>query len=103
MAAARLRMIFTSEELRRIRIMDSGNGRLRIIADVHGMKCWEARHFINNIINVIRAGFQFEIINGYNHGTAIKKMLAQNFNNDHIMERHPDPHNRGVTYLSIAV
>lgn len=102
MAAVRLRMIFTSEELRRIRIMDFGNGRLRIIADVHGMKCWEARRFINNIINVIRAGFQLVIIHGYNHGTAIKDMLAQNFYNDHITERHPDPHNKGVTYLSIA-
>ena len=38
---------------------------IRVIADVHGMKCKQAHRFINNIINVIRVTFQLIIIHGY--------------------------------------
>lgn len=102
MVAARLKMVLSTQELNRLKITETSDGLLRITADVHGMTCHEARRFINNIINLVRVAFRLIIIHGYNHGTAIKDMLAWNFNNTHITERHPDPWNQGVTYMSIA-
>ncbi len=102
MIRTRLRMVLTQSEMNRIIISESRSGKIRITADVHGMKCYEARRFINNIINIVRTAFQLVIIHGYNHGTAIKEMLAQNFSNDHIYEQFPDPRNQGVTHMLIA-
>ena len=68
----RLKMILTQEEINRLKITESNSEHIKIIADVHGMKCYEARRFINNIINIVRIAFQLVIIHGYNHGTAIK-------------------------------
>lgn len=98
----RLRMIFTPEEINRLTIKEIGNSQLRIVANVHGMKCSQAKRFINNIINTVRIIFQLIIIHGYNHGTAIKDMLAQNFSNTHVAEKHVDSYNQGVTHLLIA-
>ena len=98
----RLRMVFTNEEISRLTISEINECRIRIVADVHGMKCSQARRFINNIINTVRVAFQLIIIHGCNHGTAIKDMLAENFSNTHITEQHPDPYNQGVTHMLIA-
>ena len=102
MIRTRLRMVLTQSEMNRIKISENHSGKIRITADVHGMKCYEARRFINYIINIVRMAFQLVIIHGYNHGTAIKEMLAQNFSNDHIYEQFPDPRNQGVTHMLIA-
>ena len=102
MIRTRLKMVLTQSEMNRIKISESRSGKIRITADVHGMKCYEARRFINNIINIVRIAFQLVIIHGYNHGTAIKEMLAQDFSNDHIYEQFPDPRNQGVTHMLIA-
>lgn len=98
----RLRMVFTQEEINRLTISEIDEHKIRITADVHGMKCCQARRFINNIINTVRVAFQLIIIHGYNHGTAIKDMLAENFSNTHITEQHLDPYNQGVTHMLIA-
>ena len=66
------------------------------------MKCCDARKFINNITNIIQMAFRLVIIHGYNHGTAIKEMLAQNFSNDYIYKQFPDPRNQGVNHMLIA-
>lgn len=102
MVRTRLEEIFTSEEMSRITINNPKDECLWITADVHGMKCCQARRFINNIINVIHMVFHLEIIHGYVHGTAIKEMLDRNFNNVHIIEHHSDPCNYGVTYITLA-
>lgn len=102
MAISRLEMVFTHEELNRISVQERQIGKARIVADVHGMTCREARRFINNIINLVRISFQLIVIHGYNRGTAIKDMLANDFNNNHIYGRFPDPRNQGVTHLLIA-
>ena len=102
MVISRLKMVLTNDELSRISVQEKSQRKIRITADVHGMKCYEARRFINNIISIMRMAFQLIIIHGYNHGTAIKKMLAQNFSNDHIYEQFPDPRNQGITHMLIA-
>ena len=66
MIISRLRMVLTNDELDRITVKEKESGKIRITADVHGMKCYEARRFINNIINIVRIAFQLVIIHGYN-------------------------------------
>lgn len=102
MVSNKLKMIFTQKEIERLKITEIDEEQIRIVADVHGMRCKQARRFINNIINVIRVTFQLIIIHGYNHGTAIKNMLADNFSNAHIVEQHADIYNLGVTHMLIA-
>lgn len=102
MIRSRLELIFTQDEMHRLSIDEASGSTLKIVADVHGMKCFQAKRFINNIINIVRATFRLVIIHGFNHGTAIKDMLAGTFTNTHIVERHLDTRNRGVTHMLIA-
>jgi len=102
MVASRLSMILTKEELSRLSIRENSGSELRIVADVHGMKCVQVRRLINNIISIVRGAFQLIIIHGYNHGTAIRDMLENDFNNEHISESFIEPYNLGVTHMVIA-
>ncbi|SCW39598.1 hypothetical protein SAMN02910400_00612 [Lachnospiraceae bacterium C10] len=70
-----LGMIFTQEELSRIQIFSSA--AIKIIVDVHGLCCKQARRFLNNIINCVRLSYELIVVHGYSHGTAIKKMMAE--------------------------
>ena len=102
MVSSRLKMVLTEDELKRVTVQEKPNNGIRIIVDVHGMKCYLVRRFINNIINVAMTAFQLVIIHGFNHGTAIKSMLEQDFSNRRIFEQYSDPFNRGVTHMKIA-
>ena len=101
MIKERLQIVFSKEEISRITLISNAD-ELRIVADVHGMKCYQARRFINNIINLIRTSFKLIIIHGYNHGTAIKDMLSDNFTNAHVFLKCTDPCNQGITCMQIA-
>ena len=102
MVKTRLESIFSSTEMNRIKITEDSLKHLLIVADVHGLKCYQAKRFISNIVNVIQSSFQLIIIHGYTHGTAIKDMLQHNFRNPHIQELFPDYRNKGVTHMIIA-
>ncbi|TGX98806.1 hypothetical protein E5357_07530 [Hominisplanchenecus murintestinalis] len=98
----RLGMLFSQDDIARIVVKEKGEKKLQVTVDVQGMKCKQAKRFINNIINTIREAFEMVIIHGYNHGTAIKDMLAGNFTNTHIVEQYQDPYNKGVTHMVLA-
>jgi len=102
MVRARLRMILSEEDYNRLVISEPAPGQIRITADVHGMKCYEASRLIKNIIILVNSDFTFVVIHGYNHGTAIKDMLAQNFKNSHVREQYQDYYNKGLTRMLIA-
>ena len=97
----KLELIFTEEELRRLSIKENTCNKMRVYADVHGMKCYQARRFINNVINAIRRAFELIIIHGFNHGTAIKDMFANNYSNLHITQKYASRFNKGITHMSI--
>lgn len=97
----KLALILSDGELERIKISE-GNGELKLIADVHGMKCIQAKRFLSNIINVMRTAFQLIIIHGFNHGTAIRDMLSKNFINPHIAYQYVDPYNEGMTHILVS-
>ena len=94
-------MILTEEVLSRITVEDD-NDELRITVDVHGMKCWEVRRLLNNLILLSSGSFTMEIIHGYIHGTAIKEMIANDAINPRIINRYEDTWHYGVTYLNVA-
>lgn len=102
MFSNRLQMIFTQEEIDRLSIKEHTRKETQIIADVHGIKFYQAKHFINNIFNTMHSAFKLVIIHGYNHETAIKDMLSVNFINSHITDQYVDPYNQGVTHMLIA-
>ena len=96
----RLNSIFSKADIDRI--SSRANKEICLIVDVHGMKCFQAKKFITNIINVVRIVFRLIIIHGYNHGTAIKDMLSSNYDNCHISFQYADPYNQGITHMLIA-
>ena len=99
----KFKYIFSDDELNRLIIQEQPKKGIRIRADVHGMKCIQARRFINNIINIARCSFQLTIIHGFNHGKAIKDMLANDFCNHYVTAHFSDSRNQGITYMFITV
>ncbi len=99
---ARLRLILSADEFMRLTITDLDGIGIHVIADVHGMKCSEVRRLIINTIAIVHTSFHLTIIHGYRHGTAIKQMLANGFDNSHIKEKYLDPRNKGITHIAIA-
>ena len=95
----RLSFVLTEADMRRLQIEEGE--MIRITADVHGMKVVQARKFINNIINLIRTAFEMVVIHGYNHGIAIKNMLANQFRNEHISLKYQDENNQGITHIVV--
>ena len=96
----RLRMIYTENMIERIQVLSSLEGKIeKIIVDVHGLSCQEARQFINNVINLSFGSCTVEVIHGYRHGTKIKEMIQEKFLNPYIKLIIPDQFNLGVTYL----
>ena len=94
--------LFPGDELQRVSISESPSGDLAVSLDVHGMKCWQAKRSITNLINIARRPFTLTVIHGYNHGTAIQDMVRRKLTNDHIRGCHTDNYNQGITYLAIA-
>ena len=99
----KLRFIITEKDLKRITFKQTADNNPVVIIDVHGMKCYEAKRFINNLVNLLlQTDFQLIVIHGYKHGTAIKDMLATNYDNNRVYKQHIDPNNLGVTHMYIA-
>lgn len=98
---SRLSLILTKDEMNRLNIKEE-KGETKIIADVHGMSVNKAKKFINNIINVVRTKLELIVVHGYNHGTAIKDMLANVYTNSHITDKYQDEYNKGVTHILAA-
>lgn len=96
----RLSSILSENDMAKISLKSKDG--ICMIVDVHGMKCFQVKRLINNIINVVRIFFQLIIIHGYNHGTAIKDMLAERCLNVHVINQYVDPYNQGMTHMLIA-
>ena len=96
----KLGVIFTEKELGRLTIQSEET--IVVTADVHGMKCAEAKRFINNLLNILCEAIKVVIIHGYNHGTAIKEMLRNNFYNSRIKRMYGIPYNMGVTVMELC-
>lgn len=95
---ARMKMIFTRNELERIWFIPTD----MICIDLHGLSCFDARRFLNNVINILRNPEELQVIHGYNHGTALRDMIRKDLHNPHIIDIRTDERNYGITYLDVA-
>lgn len=93
----RLSIIFSAEDMHRISFSDES-----VVVDLHGKNKYEAKTFINNIINMINHPFKMDVIHGYNHGTVLKQMIYKEEINSRIVERLGSNHNMGETFLMVA-
>ena len=91
-------MIFTQEELKRIRKSRSNT----IYADIHGMNCKQARRFLRNLIAVHREAFTLTVIHGYHHGTSLRDMIAAETLSQREQSKRIKKGNPGQTEVVIA-
>ncbi len=101
---AKNRILFVTPkgDSKRLKFKECDNEVLNVTVDVHGMKCWEARKFLNNILNIAKSRIEISVIHGYNHGTDIKDMINCNFSNPHIQKIYSDNYNMGITHILAA-
>ncbi len=96
-----IQMIFTKEEINRIKEKIKANGEREVSVDLHHLTVKEAQKFMKNLIALDREGCTMRVIHGYNHGTAIKTMIQNNLQSQKIAEKHSCAHNPGQTILTI--
>lgn len=99
---AKLELILTKDEISRIISKVKEDGEPEVTLDLHKLTVREARRLIGNIIAVNRERFELNLIHGYNHGTALRDMIRQEFKNPRIYERKQYSYNAGVTTFEIA-
>lgn len=93
--------LYSDDEFKRLSMFETRDCTM-IEVDVHGMTCRQAEQFINNIISLIRIPINMRVIHGYNHGTAISKMIREKYQNKRIIKRIAGTKNKGITYLVIS-
>ncbi len=98
----RIKMIFSKEDVERIREYILENKEHVIEVDVHGLKARDAKTFLHNLITIDREGYDICVVHGYNHGTAIKEIIYNKFLSDRLVGRITFAHNPGMTILKIA-
>ena len=99
--AKRFNALFSNSELSRLTIFET-NGEVTVKLDVHGFSHFQAKRFIQNVINLgLGECFTLTIVHGYRHGVAIKTML-EGYTHTHIIQKYYDSQNPGVTHLSVA-
>ena len=94
----KLSMILTKDELDRIKIIKNNS---EICMDLHKLTAKQAKRLVSNLIALNRTSFSLRLIHGYNHGTAIKEMLWNKFDNDRLKERKTVENNPGQTIFMI--
>jgi hypothetical protein len=95
----KFKMIFTPEEISRIRPVDGDN---KMIIDLHQLTAAKAMKLLNNLIALNRDDCEIDVIHGYNHGTSIKDTIWNCMQNPRILEKQGVAHNPGMTILKIA-
>ena len=94
-------LIFTKEELNRIKKMYNATKGVTVTADIHGMDRYQAKRFLKNIIALNREPFNLNIIHGYNHGTVLKEMIQKETLSNRVYKKHSFAENMGMTELIV--
>ena len=96
-----LHTLYTPDDLKRFKCVDTA-GQATVWVDVHGMTCRQARRLIDNLINLSDCSLRLAVIHGYNHGTALSKMVRNDIDNKRILTRVGCKYNPGITFLDIS-
>lgn len=98
----RMTFIMYGDDLCRVRIYQENDGVNIVEIDLHGLNKKHAAKIISNVILMYRFSFRLILIHGYNHGTALKEYIWNDFNNSRIKDKRCPMNNPGITYLTIA-
>lgn len=99
----KLGTVLSEEDMKRLWITGLSKEKFKIIADVHGMKRFEAKRFLRNIIALIREAFLLMVIHGYNHGTVLKELTRSMLDNAYRVDGFEGVEgNPGCTMLDVA-
>lgn len=94
-------LIFTKEELNRIKKMYHASKGITVTADIHGMDRYQAKRFLKNLIAINREPFNLNVIHGYNHGTVLKDMIQSENLSDRVYHKQSFSDNLGMTELIV--
>ena len=95
--------LYKSEDVNRVIWKSSDDSNIVVTVDLHKMSRDEAKRFIKNIISIFyMCSFTFEIVHGYNHGTAIKEMIRSEEINPRIRKISSPAYNPGLSILEVA-
>jgi len=96
-----MQLIFTKEEISRVKEKIRQNGTKEVIVDLHGLTVKKAQRMLTNLIAIDREGYDILAIHGFNHGTAIKNMISEDLKSARIAGKKSPSHNPGQTIISI--
>ena len=98
----RVTFILYGEDIWRVAVNVDDDGVIVVTVDLHGKKCAEALRIIKQIITLIQVPFIFDIIHGYNNGTAIKDLIWNQVEHKRVKEKFCNAWNPGETFLRVA-
>ncbi len=98
----RMTFILNGDDLHRVHVQRDNEGNIILVIDVHEMKVAEAKKILNHIIIMYRFPFKLRVVHGYNHGTAIKDMIAEQLDNKRIISKEVEVYNPGITTIQLA-
>ena len=99
---SRLDFVVYGKDNWRLDLKINQDGSPNITYDAHGLTVQEARRTIRNLINIARTPVHLNVIHGFNHGTGIKDMLAQETFSGRLISRFCPESNPGKTFMTIA-
>lgn len=102
MIEAKINMVYGSEFSERIVVDIDQFGVVRLKVNVHDMHQNAVRHFLNNIINLVRGSFVLTVVHGFNGGTVLKDMIWAESINNRIEQKLAVENNPGRTRLMVA-
>ncbi len=97
----RFKLVFDKDSLDRVHACLQDNGALQIVADLHHLTKSRAKHFLKNIIALVRCSFSLLVIHGYTHGTVLREMVRNEDISNRIFAVAPVPYDKGQTILEV--
>ena len=98
--AFRMKEILTQSDLDRVKMKKEDDG-FDLYVDLHQMKAVEAKRLAKNLIALIMEPCRIFFIHGYNHGTVLKQMIANDINSSKISQKTVLKDNPGVTSVAL--
>ena len=98
----RMDFVVYGENHWRLKITDYNRTQVKIRYDAHAQSVSDAQRTIRNIVNISRFPISLTVIHGFNHGTAIKDMLANEQFTGRLTTRYCPVYNPGETIMLFA-
>ena len=98
----KMSFVLKRDELDRVSAKIGEDGMPFIILDMHGWCTKKAKEVLDKTILINRGEFNIDLVHGYKHGIAIKKMLLSEYKNNRIIKMRSYNENPGLTFIKVA-